>query len=244
MRLVVHFAAIQDRDGATLVLDKIRRRFPWLELIWADGGYNAWQVDAAVAKLPLLGMEIVKRSDDIKASSSCRAAWLSSAPSPGSDETDVSPRTSRTLAKPWPPSSPSPAPSWPLGDLPGRRSRIRQTNGFASHDDGGLQADGEETFAGTRGNDEMRRFQTFPASPWNGQVRGPLAAVPGARKEGRNQVRGQRPRGSPIGVFPGLERSHVPCLHETRLSGQPNRDMDDLALAPHAQWETTRLEQL
>ena len=25
------------------VLDKIRRRFPWLELIWADGGYNAWQ---------------------------------------------------------------------------------------------------------------------------------------------------------------------------------------------------------
>ncbi len=44
MRLVVHSAAIQDRDGAGLVLDKIRRRFPWLELIWADGGYNAWQV--------------------------------------------------------------------------------------------------------------------------------------------------------------------------------------------------------
>jgi transposase len=44
-------------DGAGLVLNKIRRRFPWLELIWADGGYNAWQVDAAVAKVPLLGME-------------------------------------------------------------------------------------------------------------------------------------------------------------------------------------------
>jgi hypothetical protein len=28
-----------------LVLDKVRWRFPWLELIWADGGYNAWQVD-------------------------------------------------------------------------------------------------------------------------------------------------------------------------------------------------------
>jgi hypothetical protein len=48
MRVVVHSAAIQDRDGAGLVPDKIRRRFPWLELIWADGGYNAWQVDAAV----------------------------------------------------------------------------------------------------------------------------------------------------------------------------------------------------
>jgi putative transposase len=31
MRVVVHSAAIRDRDGAGLVLDKIRRRFPWLE---------------------------------------------------------------------------------------------------------------------------------------------------------------------------------------------------------------------
>jgi len=66
MRVVVHSAAIQDRDGAGLVLDKIRRRFPWLELIWADGGYNAWQVDAAVAKVPPLRTEIVKRRDDMK----------------------------------------------------------------------------------------------------------------------------------------------------------------------------------
>ena len=66
MRVVVHSAAIQDRDGAGLVLNKIRSRFPWLELIWADGGYNAWQVDAPVAKVPPLRMEIVKRSDDMK----------------------------------------------------------------------------------------------------------------------------------------------------------------------------------
>jgi Transposase DDE domain len=66
MRVVVHSAVIQDRDGAGLVLDKIRRRFPWLELIWADGDYNVWQVEAAVAKVPLLRMEIVKRSDDVK----------------------------------------------------------------------------------------------------------------------------------------------------------------------------------
>jgi transposase len=66
MRVVVHSAAIQDRDAAGLVLDKIRRRFPWLELIWTDDGYNAWQVDAALAKAPRLRMEIVKRSDDTK----------------------------------------------------------------------------------------------------------------------------------------------------------------------------------
>lgn len=66
VRVVVHSAAIQDRDGAGLVLDKIRRRFQWLELVWADGGYNAWQVDAAVAKVPLLRLKIVKRSDSTK----------------------------------------------------------------------------------------------------------------------------------------------------------------------------------
>ena len=66
MRVVVHSAGIQDRDGAALVLDKIRGRFPWLELVWADGGYNARQVQAAVAKVPMLRMEIVKRTDDAK----------------------------------------------------------------------------------------------------------------------------------------------------------------------------------
>ena len=50
MRVVAHSAVIQDRDGAGLVLDKIRRRFPWLDLIWAEGVYNAWQVDAAVKR--------------------------------------------------------------------------------------------------------------------------------------------------------------------------------------------------
>ena len=66
LRVVVYSPAIQDRDGAGLVLDRIRRRFPWLELIWADGGYNARQVDAAVAKVPPLRMAIVRRSDDKK----------------------------------------------------------------------------------------------------------------------------------------------------------------------------------
>ncbi len=65
MRVVVHSAGIQDRDGAGLVLDKIRNRFPWLELVWADGGDNARQVDQAVAKGPTLRVESVKRSDDM-----------------------------------------------------------------------------------------------------------------------------------------------------------------------------------
>jgi putative transposase len=63
--VIVHSAGIQDRDGAALVIERIRHRFPWLELIWADAGYHAHQVDAAVAKVPCLRIEIVKRSDDM-----------------------------------------------------------------------------------------------------------------------------------------------------------------------------------
>jgi transposase len=62
--VIVHSAGIQDRDGAALVLDRIRRRFNWLELVWADGGYNARQVKTAAAKQPPLRVEIVKRPHD------------------------------------------------------------------------------------------------------------------------------------------------------------------------------------
>ncbi|MGO9460053.1 MAG: IS5 family transposase [Rhodomicrobium sp.] len=66
LRIVVHSASIQDRDGAALVLNKIRESFPGLELVWADGGYNAHQVQAVAAANPGLRIEIVKRSDDVK----------------------------------------------------------------------------------------------------------------------------------------------------------------------------------
>jgi hypothetical protein len=39
----------------------IRQWFNWLELVWADGGYNAHQVQAAAAKAPPLRVEIVRR---------------------------------------------------------------------------------------------------------------------------------------------------------------------------------------
>ena len=56
---------MQDRDGAALVLARIRGRFPWLQLIWGDAGYDARQVKAAVAAVPALRMEI-RRSDEVK----------------------------------------------------------------------------------------------------------------------------------------------------------------------------------
>jgi hypothetical protein len=54
MRVIVHSAAIQDREGAGLVLDKIRLRLPWLELIGPIAATTRGRADAAVAKVPLL----------------------------------------------------------------------------------------------------------------------------------------------------------------------------------------------
>ena len=76
MRVIIHSAGIQDRDGAALVLDKIHARFPWLELVWADGGYNAHQVDATAAKIPNFRVEIVKRSDDVKGFKVLPRRWV------------------------------------------------------------------------------------------------------------------------------------------------------------------------
>ena len=121
MRVVVHSAAIQDRDGAGFVLDKIRRRFAWLELIWADGGYNAWQVDAAVAKVPRLRLEIVKRSDSIKGFVVLPRRWVVERTSRGSGATGGLSRISRTSPKPSPPLSPLLRSSLPSGGSPGRR---------------------------------------------------------------------------------------------------------------------------
>jgi hypothetical protein len=52
MRVIIHSAAIQDRDGAALIFEKAHRRFNWLEPTWVESGYRAQQVDEAAAKAP------------------------------------------------------------------------------------------------------------------------------------------------------------------------------------------------
>jgi transposase len=67
LNVVVHSADIQDRDGAALVLDKrTRRLFPFIERIYADGGYQGPRVRAATAKTGTWKIEIVKRSNIAK----------------------------------------------------------------------------------------------------------------------------------------------------------------------------------
>ncbi len=67
LSVVVHSADIQDRDGAALVLDKrTRRLFPFIERIYADGGYQGPRVRAAAARTGTWKIEIIKRSDIAK----------------------------------------------------------------------------------------------------------------------------------------------------------------------------------
>ena len=61
--IVVHPGNVQDRDGAAELLRRTRRLFPFVELIYADGGYQGPKMAATVAKTGAWRLEIVKRND-------------------------------------------------------------------------------------------------------------------------------------------------------------------------------------
>ena len=58
--IVVHAADVQDRDGLALVCRRLRRRFPWLRLIFADGAYQG-ETAACAAAQEGLRLAIVRR---------------------------------------------------------------------------------------------------------------------------------------------------------------------------------------
>ena len=68
LHVVVHSAAIQDRDGAKLVLPILLQRFGWLRCLFADSGYSGELVSWVKQLLPRRGLrlEIVKRRDTDK----------------------------------------------------------------------------------------------------------------------------------------------------------------------------------
>ena len=62
----VHAADIQDRDGAVGVIASLRRLYPWLRHLFADGGYAGEKLTAALQPIGTWTIEIVKRSDAAK----------------------------------------------------------------------------------------------------------------------------------------------------------------------------------
>lgn len=75
LMVVVHQASIQDRDGAKLVLEKVKGLFPRLKLIWADGGYAGKLVDWVKEQFQWV-LEIVRRSDDAKGFQVLPRRWV------------------------------------------------------------------------------------------------------------------------------------------------------------------------
>ena len=63
--LVVHEANIQDRDGAVSVLQSIRRFYPFLRHVFADGGYAGDKLKGALKGKGKWTIEVIKRSDDV-----------------------------------------------------------------------------------------------------------------------------------------------------------------------------------
>ena len=59
----VHAADIQDRDSARELLRETLRRFPFIQRIFADGGYQGPKMAKTVATTGCCKIEIVKRSD-------------------------------------------------------------------------------------------------------------------------------------------------------------------------------------
>ena len=73
--LVVHTANIQDRDGLALVCRRLRRRFPWLRLIFADGGYQG-ETAACAAAQERVRLQIVARDPDTRGFALLPRRWV------------------------------------------------------------------------------------------------------------------------------------------------------------------------
>jgi putative transposase len=73
--IVVHEASIQDRDGAKLVLEHLRKGFGRLKLIWADGGYSGQLIEWTQKHLRRT-LEIVKRNDNIAGFAVIPKRWI------------------------------------------------------------------------------------------------------------------------------------------------------------------------
>jgi len=60
--VIVHTASMQDRDGARLVLEKLKTLFPALKVVYADGGY-AGKLVQWIEQLKTFVLSIIKRTD-------------------------------------------------------------------------------------------------------------------------------------------------------------------------------------
>lgn len=77
LNAIVHPADIQDRDGGAHVLTTLFGMYPFLKVLFADGGYQGPKFQAALATaMPGLAIKIVKRSDTAKGFEVLPRRWV------------------------------------------------------------------------------------------------------------------------------------------------------------------------
>ena len=69
-------ANLQDRDGCLGVLKEVRRLFPFLERVVADGAYQGKETARAVRRAAGARLEIVKRCDAAKGFTVLAKRWI------------------------------------------------------------------------------------------------------------------------------------------------------------------------
>jgi transposase len=68
-------ADISDSAGAQLILDAVRKRWPWLKHLFADGAYDRTKLMDKAAYLDFV-IEIIKRSDTAKGFQALPRRWV------------------------------------------------------------------------------------------------------------------------------------------------------------------------
>jgi len=77
LHAVIHAADIQDRDGGVLAMASLFGLYPFLLKLYADGGYQGPQFQAALQRvLKQVNVEIVKRSDTAKKFTVLPKRWI------------------------------------------------------------------------------------------------------------------------------------------------------------------------
>ena len=75
LMVFVHAADIQDRDGAKLLLNRVKQCFTRLRLIWADGNYRGKLIDWVLETHGWV-LEIVNRDKDVKGFQVLPRRWV------------------------------------------------------------------------------------------------------------------------------------------------------------------------
>lgn len=79
LKVRVHAASVQDRDGATLLLDQLDQPLSSLQHLWADAGYAgeklARWMRQRFGERPLR-LEIIRRNDHLKAFKILPRRWV------------------------------------------------------------------------------------------------------------------------------------------------------------------------